>query len=247
MSNKAKQYTAIGIGVIILFSIGMLYSLGYRFTESYSIGKMGTLLIQTPLTQTVVIIDKAEKIVTTTSNQNVAIKLSPRTHEVLIAREGYFPWVQDVSIPSGGNATVTPLFVSQNPSGQIITQVDPEYWDIRNKVESHILPTKEASLVSLDTTTRLWVTDNAIMFQVGTSTPRAIIQPDTIVKNVAFYKDRSDAVIFSTANGIYVIEREGHGTQNFMPLYKGASPIFIKTNSQFIYIWDNNALMQVVI
>ena len=53
--------------------------------------------------------------------------------------------------------------------------------------------------------------------------------------------------MFSIYNNIFVIDTEKDGTQNFLPLYKGQSPSFIKTDPNFIYVLDGQALMQVVI
>ena len=76
---------------------------------------------------------------------------------------------------------------------------------------------------------------------------QTVIQPDTIIRNVDFYKDRSDAVIFSTADTVYVIEINIEGIQNFMPIYKGKNPYFIKNDSNSIYVEDGNSLLQVAI
>ena len=74
-----------------------------------------------------------------------------------------------------------------------------------------------------------------------------VIQPDTIVRNLSFYKDRSDVVMFSTLGSVFVIEIDEKGNQNFMPVYRGQKPLFMKTDSSFIYVLDGEVLMQVVI
>jgi hypothetical protein len=246
MSNKSKLNTAIGIGILILIIGGILYNTGYRLTDHYWIGKIGQVHITLALPNTTVIIDQNTKITTTKDNETVTVPLSPRHHNIIVTREGYFPWTKNITVPTNGSVSLKPFFVSQNQSGQIITQNDPEYWTIKYSVQTKTLPTKDNPLVASDNT-RLWVEENSILTQLGTSTVHTVITPDTIVRNVSFYKNRSDAIIFSTYNSVYVIESSTDSIQNFMPLYKGGSPLFIPVDENSLYVLDGDTLMQVVI
>jgi len=48
-------------------------------------------------------------------------------------------------------------------------------------------------------------------------------------------------------NGVYVIEIDKEGTQNFLPIYKGQKPNFVIVDQNSIYVEDINILMQVSI
>ena len=74
-----------------------------------------------------------------------------------------------------------------------------------------------------------------------------VIKPETPIRNLYFYKNRIDSVIFSNGNSVYVIEISKEGTQNFMPIYKGQNPSFVETDPNFIYVLDGENLMQVII
>ncbi len=234
---SATLLIAIGSGVY-------LYSKGYRFKDNLTLGKNGKVSMTIQLADTAVFIDNSQKIKTTKENEKIDLTLSPRTHSVIVAKDGYFPWTKDFSIPSEGNLELHPILVSQNASGQIITDKDPEYFSLRNSIIKNLLPTRASPASSSDKKSSLWVEDNAIIVK-GEISAKKIIQPDTIVKNVAFYKDRNDAVMFSTTNTIYVIEADTNSVQNFMPVYRGTDPEFIKTDSNFIYVLDGTTLMQV--
>jgi hypothetical protein len=93
---------------------------------------------------------------------------------------------------------------------------------------------------------KLWLEDNTIITSKNNLETK-VIQPDTIVRNVAFYKDRTDAVIFSLNNAIYVIETDNSGLQNFLPIYKGQEPDFITLDQNSIYVLDGQNLMQIAI
>ena len=90
------------------------------------------------------------------------------------------------------------------------------------------------------------IEDNAIITKIGDMI-QTVIQPDTIIRNVDFYKDRSDSVLFSMNGSIYVIEIDKQGTQNFIPVFAGKSPAFVKYDVNSIYVLDGDTLMQVAI
>ncbi|MBA3733191.1 hypothetical protein H0W91_02320 [Patescibacteria group bacterium] len=253
MNNNAKThfsenktaYTAGIVALVILLIISIGYAAGYRF-NNFVIGKVGHLKMEMPLPLTSVFVDDSEEAVTSADNQALNITLSPGEHTVIVSKLGYFPWTKDISIPSNGDVTISPLFITQNTSGQIITTKDKEYASLKFKILTDKLPTKLLPRLSNDKTASLWIENNAIMLKVGDNISK-IVQPDTVVRNVDFYKNRSDVVVFATQNGVYAIESGDPGTQNFMPIYKGQKPTFIKADANSLYILDVATLMQVII
>ena len=244
--KKMMAYICASLVIFILISIFFTYHLGYRLKDNFTIGKIGHLNISIPFPLTSIYIDNSHKIETSIENEAVTVPLSPKTHSIIVAREGYFPWTKSFSVPSNGNITVSPIFVSQNPSGVIITQRDPEYWEIRSSIIRYLTPTKNYPLLSSDKKTSLWIDDNAIYVKTGENVTK-VMQPDNIVRNVSFYKDRNDVIIFSIANSIFVIETDTTSTQNSMPVYRGTEPNFVKADQNFIYVLDGDLLMQVSI
>jgi len=245
--KKYKPEYIILVLAIVALLIGFIgYKKGYRFTENFMIGKAGKLSLNVALPLANIFIDEGEKIVTTKDNELLEISLSPRKHTVIISREGYFPWKKDFVMQSEGKVDLSPVFVSSNPSGMVITNKDPEFWKIRNKIIVDPVPTKESPRISKDGKAKLWLDDNAVMVEIA-STTKTVIQPDPAIRNLYFYKDRTDVIIFSINNAIYAIEVEKDGTQNFLPIYKGASPSFIEGALDYIYVLDGEILMQVYI
>ena len=239
-------YASIIVVILIISLIIFGYKKGYRFQENFMIGKLGALSLQIPFSQTNIYIDENKKIVTTEKDEVVELSISPRNHTVMISRDGYYPWKKDISVESEQIIKLFPIFVSKNPSGEIISKEDPEFWQIRNKIIYDVLPTKNTPHLSTDQSTKMWIEDNAVMVQVA-STTKTVIQPDPIIRNVYFYKDRSDVLILSVSNGVYAIEVNKEGTQNFLPIYKGVYPSFIEGDLNYIYVLDNGVLMQVII
>ncbi len=245
LTNKIKYFWIAILTVVVILGI-YLYVDGYRFTSNLTLGKSGNLIVNIPLPLTSIYIDNSKKIETTTDNETVKIKLSPKAHSIIIGRDGYFPWTKEFVMPSKGEIILNPLFVSQNASGQIITQSDPEYWKIRNQITRDQLPTQDKPKISSDEKYKLWVDDNGVMISNGEKQIK-VIEPDTAIRSVSFYKDRNDAIIFSTANSIYAIETDTSGVQNFLPIYRGTRPAFIEMDTSFIYVLDGENLMQIII
>lgn len=245
-AKVAKKYIWIGVFVFI-FIIGLtLYGFGYRFTENFSIGKVGHLIITTSLIDTSIFVDQDRKIFTSKDNEVTLIELSPGKHQVIVSHERYFPWQKQFTMPSGSELKLSPILIAQNPSGLIVTEKDPEYWKIKNEISKQTLPIKSIPLVSPDLSTSLWIENNAIVISKENLT-ETIIEPTANIRQVDFYKDRGDAVIFSTSDTVYLIETDKKDTQNFFPIYKGTKPSFIKTDPNFIYVDDGSVLMQVSI
>lgn len=246
MKNNKKIIIASVLGLAVILSIVIGYGVGYRVSSSLKVGKAGKLTMTVPLAQTSIFIDQDQRIDTTKENEPVYVSLSPGLHQIIVSGNGYFPWTKEVTIPSGGAVTLSPIFVAQNTSGSIITKNDPEYEKIKKDIALNKLPTRTSPITSFDASTALWVENNAILVKTPTATT-TVIQPDTEIRNVSFYKNRSDVVIFSTNSTIYAIEVNGDGTQNFMPIYKGTKPSFIAPDPNYIYVEDATALMQVAI
>lgn len=242
--KKPYIYSGILLAVVLIFIV--LYSLGFRFTSGFKVGKVGTVSVTAPLVNTAIYIDRTKKIVTFSDNETIEVNLTPKKHTIIISKESYYPWKKDVEVSSGEKKILEPLFVSQNPSGNLIGTKDPEFISITNSIKNNIAPTEENPKKSSDGTVSVWVNDGTIFSKVGEEVTEVtnIITP---VKNVDFYKNRNDAIIFSTTIGVYVIELSKEGGQNFMPIYKGQNPYFIATDPSYIFVQDTAALMQVAI
>jgi hypothetical protein len=71
-----------------------------------------------------------------------------------------------------------------------------------------------------------------------------ILDGETPIKNIAFWKNRNDVVVMSAGTGIYVFEIDGRGIRNFAPIYEGTDPTFHTASDGTIYIYDQNTLLK---
>jgi len=247
MTNYAKKHPYL-LGAIIISIVAITgFIFGYRIQPDLRIAKNGALEITLPLKNTIVYVDDKKLVTTEKENQTVTLPLSVNTHDIIIGREGYFPWMAQVITQSGKTTTLNPIFVTQNTTGQIITQKDPQYWTLWNQVRTTALPTETNPKVSGDI--HIWVKDNTIYMKEN-EVVKKIITPKDAVRSLDFYKDRTDVIIFASDTGIYAMDAVENATDkvvNFFPLYKGAKPVFTKTENSFLYVLDGQNLMMVVL
>ena len=246
VKNNKIYYFLSGLVIFVTLAIIVLFSLGYRIDSDLKIAKNGQFSIETLLPNTVVIIDETKKIITTKEKEIVNISLAPKVHSVIVSHEDFFPWIKEVKVSSDQNTKVSPIYVYQNPSGSIITKNDPEYWKIMSDIDKNLPPQKNSHKISKDESVHIWVENNTIMAKVNDNSIE-VIKPENPIRNLDFYKNRNNALVFSSGNGVYVVEINKEGTQNFMPIYKGERPEFLLQDENFIFIQDFQNLMQVII
>ena len=237
--SRANKYFSMLMVAIIIIGIG--YSAGYRVGK-FGIGKLGSVEIVIPIQNTDVFVDQESKISTTADNKTVKIPLTPTEHQIIISAKGDYPWTKKFVTSSGVSKVLSPLLIPVNVHGLIITQKDPEYISLINKIKNSKLPNKTSDA-------SLWVENNIIYTKDATDISNQVIAPEPAIKNVAFYKNRTDAVLFSAGDSVFVIETEANSdhVQNIFPIYKGTDPYFIETDPNSIYVLDGTTLMQVAI
>lgn len=249
MTNYAKKHPYILTSGLITIGLIFLWIQGYRLQPNFSIAKNGSIEAVIPLINTTIFVDNTEVLTTTEENQTVRIPLRAKEHSIIIGRDGYFPWAKTVFVPAATTTKIQPMFVTQNATGQIVTQNDSQYWSLRGQIQNTIVPTRENPLT--EGTTSLWVENNTVYTKdLVTEKTISIITPVDTIRGVSFYKDRTDVIVFASDNGVYALEaleNAANNNANFFPVYKGVSPIFQKTDPSFLYVLDGENLMMVVI
>ncbi|MES3004600.1 MAG: hypothetical protein V4690_00640 [Patescibacteria group bacterium] len=246
MNKDKKQKILWSIALAFVLFLIIMYVSGWRITSEVGIGKTGTLVINTPYIGTDVYINDDQKITTIVENESIEKKVSPKTHKIIVALKEFYPWTKDIVMPSKGLVTLNPMFVPQNPSGYIIGETDKDYRAIKKSILENKLPDENTPKVHKTEDVKIFVKDNTI-FAVKNGETLEVLKSEVKIKNLDFYKNRTDVVMFSAGGAIYAIEVSKVGTQNFMPIYKGKDPFFVVETEKTIYIDDNQMLMQVAI
>ena len=201
-----------------LYAIGLIIVLLVIFGIFYKNNQYATLQIESFDKNLTIFIDNQRK--TAPQDINPQFKLKNGKHTIVISKEKYWPWIKEIEIKKESNSTVRPFFIPQNTSGLLIGEADPEYLQILSLFEENLISNQALAILS---------DDNAVL--------------KTSITAIDFYKNREDVVLISSGDGVFALEIDSENIQNFQPIYKGKSPVFVKKDNSSIYILDNDNLM----
>jgi len=266
MDNQTGKKSIIGpiIVVVVMILLGLLVGCNAKqctFLNALKGNPKGALHIGSLLSGTKIFIDNEKKTITEASELPIIFKdLKAETHEILVGKDGYWPWIKKINLAPGTTTTVLPFMVQQNPIGQVIRTVDPEYKTYVTLINQDKLPTSGTKKLSKDNKVSLFVENGAIKAEwVGEETipyffcngecsdVQTVITPQSSINSLDFYGDRNDVLIFSDQSGIYAIELDKRGTQNFQPVYSGKDIKFLKTQDGSFYLLDAGKLVHIIL
>jgi len=254
--KDGKIIYIITILVLIVLILGL-------FRDSIFSGNTGTITIDHLDENSTIFLDDLENRRINQAGDNIKIKrITPGLHKILISRDGFWPWLKEVELEAGENVAISPFFAFTNTTGFLIGSTDPEYDDLKKKLEKVVLPDFENKKISEDGSIAIWVGENTLFVEwllsederpdffcndFGCHSVMVSLGVGGGIRNVDFYKSRSDVVIVSFGNGIFAMEIDTSHNQNFQPIFEGQSPQFIGNDNNSIYLIDNNILRQVAL
>lgn len=170
-------------------------------------------------------------------------------HTLLVAADGFWPWAKTVEVQQGDRLEFGVLSLAIDPQLRSTIAV-PENPERARQVMTE-LPTKDNPAISDDHTTALWM-EGDTMYAAWQgkreapryfctpvcSTTRAVFTSDVAIRSLGFYGDRSDVLLFAAENGIFGLELDARGTQNFQPLYLGTAPLFSVMDKDTLLVYD---------
>jgi hypothetical protein len=246
---KREHRIALTVAGILLLIIAGFYFAGYRFHDG-SIAGPGSVTVNTPAGATV-FIDGDEQ------TGGPEFRLSAGTHAILVAANGRWPWKKDVSI-GGADQAVTPFLISTDPKGNILAATSSDYRAAVQALAAPALPTESNPLISSDNNLAVWVNGNAVMAKwQGEGSPdgifsctgdpcataRNIFNATEDIRSLSFYPGWNNVLFIAVSNGIFALETDQTGGQNFQPVYKGTSPVFKLKDMESMYVRDQNRIM----
>jgi|GEM_PF-1636702 len=180
-------------------------------------------------------------------------RLTPGEHTLLVARDGYWPWAKHITVGRGENLEMV-VFSFPVASELTPATVAPAQTE-RVRAEMTQLPTREEPLFSDDESTAVWVEGRNIVASwrdrrdrlpgyfcnPDCRTRMTVFTGQVPIRSVSFYGTRNDVLLVAAENGIFGLELDMRGTQNFQPLYSGTSPIFsLNDDALGILVYDTN-------
>lgn len=251
MGEKERKYILIALAAVVVVLLVVL---------TFSVFGSSTIELTVSHKDAVALIDEdGEK--TAEENQQFSFDVKTGEHFVIVTKNGYWPWIKEVTMNRGETKKFHSFNVPTQSSGSIITRNDPDYDSIIEDIENSALPTPDTPLASANGDISIFIEEGAIVAKwtgPGNTLPYyfclvdgckdelVVSAPTDTIRNVSFFRDRSDVIIYSTQNGIFAAELNKDGEQNVQSIYKGTSPEFVSSGASSLYVLDGETLLEIV-
>lgn len=267
-SEKSSSNTRMVVWIIVLLFIICIgaYFTGYRFdAKNLKAISPGSVILALPLNDVNILINDTDAGIGRVVDGKIDLKYIPAgMQKIGVIKEGYWPWQKVVNVRSGETVTLNPILVNKNPTGEVIPPADIEYAKLKSKILSEVNTNQVTSsdnsvlLTKASTTLKAkYIGENLnnapfpfCTFDIYGDTLEDSCFEEIVaftsiekIRNINFYKNRSDVALLAISNGIYAIELGADDFQNFQPLYKGKNPNFTIGEDGKLYILDEEALM----
>lgn len=261
-SNKKSLYTTgsvITLAIFLAVFVGFFVS-GYRINSNFSIIKPGKIVVLSPLPKTKVLVDGGHYAVTQKTNEILTQTISSGIHVLSLSKDEFYPWQKAIEVKPNETITLKPFLIKKVYPKTEILEADPEYekikWDIMYATPKDITDKK----ISANENMSVWVEGNDIYAEwlknkevapyrfcddMPCEMARVVFQGKDEIRSLDFLPKRDDVLIMATQNGIYALEIDNRGMQNFAPIYEGVSPKFIVNKNNEILVEDNNKILKI--
>lgn len=225
MQSTLREVIQEQIPPRILIPILLLVALfsGYAL---FTTTDTGTLVVDSPIYGAQLFVDRHAAGVLRELPDTMRLAESSGKHNVIVAKDGYWPWTTDFEIKKHETVTLHPFLIPQRVPMESIprflndaAKTNPDY--------EHVL-SLFADLKMSDEIERL--------------------AEATRIQNITFADyapGRTDVLLIATPDGIFAIGIEKNEHPNFQPVYKGENPLFMKTTDSTLYIKDGDSIFRV--
>ncbi|MEX0924616.1 MAG: hypothetical protein WDZ82_01605 [Candidatus Paceibacterota bacterium] len=259
--KRAYVWTAFSFLIFFLL-LGLVTETGYRIFSTLGLTDAGTVKIVLPDTNMQVYHN--DTYVDQSSEQGEIITLNnlpTGEHSIIVARQGSYPWAKKFKLTADETRVLEPFLIRHKLPQRTVDSSADHFAELVSEVQRTQVPTKESPLSSPDQPVLVWVENNVIQAQWEGDLDNAphsfcvdseqclksisALPSDEPIKNITFYHNRSDVILFSSGNGIYALELVASGAPSFQPIFEGTDPNFIKTGTTTIAVLDDGQLFEV--
>jgi hypothetical protein len=241
--------------VLILILVGA-YGLGYRVGPGLTLMKIGTVVLtDLPIGASVYVNQAFHK---TATESLMRVSLLPGAQNFLIGTEDYYPWNELVTVPSGSDIAVKPIFIAKSAKETMLHDLDRERGELL--LSQMELPTKESPLkvaggcvaISMqgsqliaEATTTEGCTPPPYMCSDGTCEPVLLFTPHEALRAVIPFPGRDDTVIITLGKTIYALEVDPREPRFFAPILREHLPNIAPWSENAIVIEEAGAVFTV--
>jgi len=239
-----------GIVMLVVFVIALALLTGWTPSGHYTPGG-GSVEITAPVAHSKIYIDNKEVTETKTANEKYnASKFSEKNHTIAVSQKGYWPWIKNIFVAKGKTVALTSFNLPQKITAKTLETSDSKYSNLWSLFLRHSPPDENSKITSSDGNYAIWSDGGTIFTEwigkkedtpeffctEGACATRIEVLNSTLnIDDVTFYPNRFDVLIFSNEDGIFAIEINKDGTQNFQPVLPLPSALLI-TSDNTLYI-----------
>ncbi len=253
--KKAGAYTLVALaGAALLFVCISLYEKGYRF-NGLRFSSPALVVLSTYPEGAILRVGERE-IDVTPKNGEVRLPLEATLQQIVVSKEGYWPWNKEISLQGGTEMRFSVFLFKKSPEGAAVQERTPERRELEALFKQQTsLPTRKTPVRSDDSSAELFVENGKILARWlskdpapqyycidGSCDEHVALSFEAELRDLSFLPSRNDVALLAIQNGVFALELDNRGTQNFQPVYRGTRPRFIVKDG-VPYIKDGLALV----
>lgn len=242
----------------------LFYATGWRITPGFKIERTGGLFIAVPESGSRVYLNNEFRAETGFFSSGVLLQnLTPHHYSVLVAKDGFWPWTKTLPVKGSEVVEARALMIPHTVSAEPVNAKSADYKTALAAINALKRSIRTATSTAtarfglaqdergraqtwFDAEGRVWIewlSDSPLPFYLD-APKKPVFQSRSAIHGISFLPGRNDIVTLATENGVFALEIDGRGTQNFQPIYKGADPYFARIGDA-LYILDSNTLARI--
>lgn len=250
----ARHHVVLLLLVLFIVLIGGVYIAGYRPGPGLTLERVGTVTVDGIPAGTSVYADLTSR--GTSTGGSVSMTLLPGTHTVIVDAPDYQPWEKILSVTSSETTHISPVLVKKVPEKQSIIGGTA---GLMAAAATSTLPTQSAPLVM--GCQAVYVSENRIiadalpaassspacvppdyLCSAGACEPTVVYPPADTLRSIVPFPGRTDAVVISVGEWVYVLGLDPRTPQYFAPLARGTAPVVLPESTTTVDVVDGQSV-----
>ena len=246
-----RRHALLLLTAVLFIALASGYALGYRPGPSFTVVRVGTLVLSGIPEGGTVFADETRRAVS--KGTDVRITLEPGSHSIIVDVKGDYPWNDVITVAPSIDTPAHPILV---PLKMPATHATAEEIKQANALfAAYALPNEQHPLVMENGCANVYVSDNRIVATAATTTgcvPPAflciggtcattvVLSPTAEIHSVIAYPGRQDALIVSYGSILAVLEVNPLKPQFFAPLLQGGvAPLAVPFDEHHVVVRDD--------
>jgi hypothetical protein len=211
--------------VIVVAAFVVMLAIGYGIWSSET---SGDFTVTAPLYATDIFVDNGKAATLKNPGDKMTFTYPAGKHIVIVSRGGYWPWKKDLNIVAKQNIALSPFLVEQEINPEKITQLS---------FSDNVITLSEEYSDALALFKNLSISDEMLPLVAATNLKD--------VRAADYFPGRKDVLLVAVKDGIFAIDAVQKDPRNFQPVYKGTSPVFVKTANDVLLVKDGDSIFRI--